>query len=107
VAVKRYDEIQTGGEHMSRLKELRDEIVSAKSKLAEYDADSEDFAEYIATVREMESRFEVLKKAAEQSPDADASWTGETSLDEHRQKRMKAMPQPGFGDAGKVKTDGE
>lgn len=39
--------------------------------------------------------------------DADASWNGKGSLDEHRQKEFQKMKQPGFGDAGKAKINGE
>lgn len=92
---------------MSALKQLRDQIIDARAKLIEYDAESEDFAEYSATVRQMESRFETMKKEAEKSSDIDVSWTGETTLDEHRQLRLKDVKQPGFGDAGKAKSDGE
>jgi hypothetical protein len=92
---------------MSALKHLRDQIIDARAKLAEYDAESEDFAEYSATIRQMESQFESMKKEAEKSPDIDASWTGETTLDEHRQARMTSIKQPGFGDAGKAKSDGK
>lgn len=38
--------------------------------------------------------------------DVDASWDGQGSLDDHRQKELAKVEQPGFGDAGKVKTDG-
>jgi hypothetical protein len=48
---------------------------------------------------------------AEQKPvdvsDIDASWDGTGSLDEHRQKAFAKVKQPGFGDIGKVKSDGE
>jgi len=39
--------------------------------------------------------------------DVDASWDGKGSLDEHRQKELAKVTQPGFGDAGKVKSDGK
>jgi len=39
--------------------------------------------------------------------DVDTSWDGTGSLDEHRQREFAKIKQPGFGDAGKVKTDGE
>lgn len=39
--------------------------------------------------------------------DVDASWDGEGSLDAHRQQAFAKIKQPGFGNAGKVKTDGE
>jgi len=39
--------------------------------------------------------------------DVDASWDGKGSLDEHRHKAFAKIKQPGFGDLGKVKTDGE
>lgn len=39
--------------------------------------------------------------------DVDANWDGKVSLDEHRQQEFAKITQPGFGDAGKVKTDGE
>ena len=39
--------------------------------------------------------------------DVDATWDGKASLDEHRQQEFAKITQPGFGDAGKVKTDGE
>ena len=39
--------------------------------------------------------------------DVDATWDGKVSLDEHRQQQFAKITQPGFGDAGKVKTDGE
>jgi len=48
---------------------------------------------------------------AEQPPvkpvDVDASWDGKGSLDDHRQKELAKITQPGFGDAGKVKLDGK
>lgn len=37
--------------------------------------------------------------------DVDASWDGKGSLDDHRQKVLQSVKQPGFGDAGKVKSD--
>lgn len=39
--------------------------------------------------------------------DVDASWDGKGSLDEHRQKELAKVKQPGFGDAGKAKSNGE
>lgn len=39
--------------------------------------------------------------------DVDSTWDGKVSLDEHRQQEFAKITQPGFGDAGKVKTDGE
>ncbi len=39
--------------------------------------------------------------------DVDASWDGKGSLDEHRQQAFAKIKQPGFGDLGKVNTDGE
>lgn len=55
--------------------------------------------------------FVVGDFVAEQQPaklvDVDATWDGKGSLDEHRQKELSKLKQPGFGDAGKVKTDGE
>ena len=39
--------------------------------------------------------------------DVDSTWDGKVSLDEHRQQQFAKIAQPGFGDAGKVKTDGE
>lgn len=39
--------------------------------------------------------------------DVDATWDGKVSLDEHRQQEFAKITQPGFGDVGKVKTDGE
>jgi hypothetical protein len=39
--------------------------------------------------------------------DVDASWDGKGSLDEHRQQQFANITQPGFGDSGKVKPDGE
>jgi hypothetical protein len=39
--------------------------------------------------------------------DVDATWDGKGSLDEHRQQAFANIPQPGFGDSGKVKPDGE
>ena len=39
--------------------------------------------------------------------DVDASWNGQGSLDEHRQKELAKLTQPGFGDAGKVMKNGE
>ena len=38
--------------------------------------------------------------------DVDASWDGKGSLDEHRQKALAEMKQPGFGREG-VKKDGQ
>lgn len=38
--------------------------------------------------------------------DVDATWDGKGSLDDHRQKELAKIKQPGFGNAGKVKTDG-
>ncbi len=37
--------------------------------------------------------------------DIDASWDGKGSLDEHRQKVLSEVKQPGFG--REVKTNGE
>ena len=39
--------------------------------------------------------------------DVDATWDGKGSLDDHRQQQFAKITQPGFGNAGKVKTDGE
>jgi hypothetical protein len=39
--------------------------------------------------------------------DVDATWDGKDSLDDHRQKQFKTITQPGFGDAGKVNSNGE
>ena len=39
--------------------------------------------------------------------DVDLTWDGKGSLDEHRQKELAKVKQPGFGDAGKAKSDGE
>ena len=39
--------------------------------------------------------------------DVDASWDGKGSLDDHRQKELAKIKQPGFGDAGKAKTNVE
>lgn len=39
--------------------------------------------------------------------DVDATWDGKGSLDEHRQQAFANITQPGFGDSGKVKPDGE
>lgn len=39
--------------------------------------------------------------------DVDSTWDGKSSLDEHRQRQFAKITQPGFGDAGKVKIDGE
>lgn len=40
--------------------------------------------------------------------DVDASWKPEEcSLDEHRQKEFAKIKQPGFGNLGKVKSDGK
>lgn len=39
--------------------------------------------------------------------DVDATWNGNGSLDEHRQKELAKLKQPGFGDAGKAKANGE
>ena len=39
--------------------------------------------------------------------DVDSTWDGKGSLDEHRQLEFAKIKQPGFGTAGKVKTDGE
>jgi len=39
--------------------------------------------------------------------DVDASWDGTGSLDDHRQKALATLKQPGFGNAGKAKSDGE
>ena len=39
--------------------------------------------------------------------DVDASWDGKGSLDDHRQKELAKIKQPGFGNAGKANTDGE
>lgn len=39
--------------------------------------------------------------------DIDASWDGKGSLDEHRQKQLATVKQPGFGNAGKAKANGE
>lgn len=33
--------------------------------------------------------------------DIDATWSGEGSLDEHRQNALKDLKQPGFGGASK------
>lgn len=38
--------------------------------------------------------------------DVDASWDGDGSLDDHRQKELAKITQRGFGDAGKAKKDG-
>lgn len=38
--------------------------------------------------------------------DVDASWDGKGSLDEHRQKELAKLKQLGFGEAGKVKSNG-
>ena len=39
--------------------------------------------------------------------DVDATWDNKGSLDDHRQQEFAKITQPGFGNAGKVKTDGE
>jgi hypothetical protein len=39
--------------------------------------------------------------------DVDSTWNGKGSLDEHRQKELAKVKQPGFGDAGKAKSNGE
>lgn len=39
--------------------------------------------------------------------DVDATWDGKGSLDDHRQQVFATITQPGFGDAGKVKSDGK
>jgi hypothetical protein len=39
--------------------------------------------------------------------DVDATWDGKGSLDEHRQTAFAKITQPGFGDSGKVKPDGQ
>jgi len=40
--------------------------------------------------------------------DVDVTWDPEKgSLDDHRQQEFAKITQPGFGDAGKVKSDGE
>lgn len=40
--------------------------------------------------------------------DVDATWDSEKcSLDEHRQKEFAKIKQPGFGESGKVKSDGK
>ena len=39
--------------------------------------------------------------------DVDSTWDGKGSLDEHRQKELAKVKQPGFGDAGKAKSNGE
>ena len=49
----------------------------------------------------------VVAKVAKDVVDVDASWDGKGSLDEHRQKELAKVKQPGFGDAGKAKSDGE
>lgn len=48
-----------------------------------------------------------LASAKHDVNDVDASWNGEGSLDDHRAKAFKEVVQPGFGAAGKVKTNGE
>jgi hypothetical protein len=49
----------------------------------------------------------VVKPVLKSIVDVDATWDGKGSLDEHRQQQFAKITQPGFGDAGKVKTDGE
>lgn len=49
----------------------------------------------------------VVAKVAKGVIDVDSSWDGTGSLDDHRQKELAKVKQPGFGDAGKAKTDGE
>tara|TARA_R110000868_G_scaffold332524_1_gene593571 strand:- start:231 stop:425 length:195 start_codon:yes stop_codon:yes gene_type:complete len=39
--------------------------------------------------------------------DVDSSWDGKGSLDDHRQQEFEKTKQPGFGDAGKAKLNGE
>jgi hypothetical protein len=57
---------------------------------------------------EVPKRQPLKKTQAPAKPvDVDATWDGKGSLDEHRQKELAKLTQPGFGDAGKVKTDGE
>jgi hypothetical protein len=44
----------------------------------------------------------------EKPVDVDATWdSGKCSLDEHRHKEFAKIKQPGFGDLGKVKSDGK
>ena len=52
-------------------------------------------------------RETVAKPVLKSIVDVDENWDGKSSLDEHRQQQFKTITQPGFGDAGKVKTDGE
>lgn len=49
----------------------------------------------------------VLQPVLKSIVDVDATWDGKVSLDEHRQQEFAKITQPGFGDAGKVNTDGE
>lgn len=50
---------------------------------------------------------ETQQPEPEKPVDVDATWDGEGSLDEHRQKEFAKIKQPGFGDLGKVKSDGK
>jgi hypothetical protein len=50
---------------------------------------------------------ETPEQKTEKPVDVDATWDGKGSLDEHRQKEFAKIKQPGFGDLGKVKSDGE
>jgi hypothetical protein len=52
-------------------------------------------------------KIEVSTDGGKTWTDVDASWDGKGSLDEHRQQAFAKIKQPGFGDIGKVKTDGE
>ena len=49
---------------------------------------------------------ETQKPKPSEVVDVDATWDGKGSLDEHRQKELAKIKQPGFGDAGKVKANG-
>lgn len=53
-------------------------------------------------------KLETSSDGGETWIDVDATWNPEEcSLDEHRQKEFAKIKQPGFGNLGKVKSDGE
>jgi hypothetical protein len=55
-----------------------------------------------------ELTIEETPEAKPEKPvDVDATWDGKGSLDEHRQNEFAKIKQPGFGDLGKVKSDGK
>ena len=91
---------------MSKLKDLREQIVAAQAKLTELnlDPESEDAVEYQATIRALEAMFAAEYETVKNSGDIDALWDGTGSLDAHREKILATVKQPGFGAARLVKN---